>query len=77
VSKLIALIKEAVSTSETSVNFYETTRRNEPEETPLQPVSVTKIKWLVLLKRSIVLHSVNILCQYSAELVQVRSGQYV
>jgi hypothetical protein len=27
----IALMMEAVSTSETSVNFYETTRRNIPE----------------------------------------------
>jgi hypothetical protein len=28
---LIALMMEEVSTSETSVNFYETTRRNIPE----------------------------------------------
>jgi hypothetical protein len=32
---VIALIKEAVSTSETSVNFYETTRRNYPEDSHL------------------------------------------
>jgi hypothetical protein len=29
---LIALIMEAVNTSETSVNFYETTRRSIPED---------------------------------------------
>jgi hypothetical protein len=29
---LIALMMEAVSTSETSVNFYQTTRRNIPED---------------------------------------------
>jgi hypothetical protein len=28
----IALMMEASSTSETSVNFYQTTRRNNPEE---------------------------------------------
>jgi hypothetical protein len=28
----IALMMEAASTSETSVNFYQTTRRNNPEE---------------------------------------------
>jgi hypothetical protein len=27
---------EAASTSETSVNFYHTTRRNNPEDSPLQ-----------------------------------------
>jgi hypothetical protein len=32
----IALIMEAVSTSETSVNFYEITRRNIPEDSHLQ-----------------------------------------
>jgi hypothetical protein len=32
---MIALIKEA-STSETSVNFYQTTRRNNPEGSHLQ-----------------------------------------
>jgi hypothetical protein len=29
--RLIALMMEATSTSETSVNFYQTTRRNIPE----------------------------------------------
>jgi hypothetical protein len=33
---LIALMIEAVSTSETSVNFYQTTRRNIPEDSNLQ-----------------------------------------
>jgi hypothetical protein len=32
---LIALQMEAVSTSETSVNFYQTTRRNIPEDSHL------------------------------------------
>jgi hypothetical protein len=32
---LIALMMEAVSTSETPVNFYETTRRNIPEDNHL------------------------------------------
>jgi hypothetical protein len=31
----IALMLEAASTSETSVNFYQTTRRNNPEESHL------------------------------------------
>jgi hypothetical protein len=33
---LIALIMEAASTSETPVNFYQTTRRNIPEDSHLQ-----------------------------------------
>jgi hypothetical protein len=32
---LIALMMEAVSASETSVNFYQTTRRNNPEDSHL------------------------------------------
>jgi hypothetical protein len=32
---MIALMMEAVSTSETSVNFYETTWRNIPEDSHL------------------------------------------
>jgi hypothetical protein len=32
---VIALMMEAASTSETSVNFYETTRRNIPEDSHL------------------------------------------
>jgi hypothetical protein len=35
---LIALMMEAVSTSETSVNFYQTTRRNNPEDSHLQQI---------------------------------------
>jgi hypothetical protein len=34
-SIIIALMMEAVSTSETSVNFYQTTRRNIPEDSHL------------------------------------------
>jgi hypothetical protein len=33
---IIALIMEAASTSGTSVNFYQTTRRNDPEDSHLQ-----------------------------------------
>jgi hypothetical protein len=33
---LIALMMEAVGTSETSVNFYQITRRNNPEDSHLQ-----------------------------------------
>jgi hypothetical protein len=32
---IIALIMEAVSTSKMSVNFYQTTRRNKPEDSQL------------------------------------------
>jgi hypothetical protein len=34
-STIIALTMEATSTSETSVNFYQTTRRNNPEDSQL------------------------------------------
>jgi hypothetical protein len=36
-SLLIALMMEAVNTSETSINFYQTTRSNIPEESPSFP----------------------------------------
>jgi hypothetical protein len=36
-SRLIALMMEAVRTSETLVNFYETTRRNIPEDSHHHP----------------------------------------
>jgi hypothetical protein len=32
----ISLMMKAASTSETSVNFYQTTRRNNPEDSHLQ-----------------------------------------
>jgi hypothetical protein len=32
---IIALMMEAINTSETSVNFYQTTRRNNPEDSHL------------------------------------------
>jgi hypothetical protein len=35
-----ALIMEAASTSEKSVNFYQTTRRNIPEESHLQHTTI-------------------------------------
>jgi hypothetical protein len=34
--RAIALMMEAVSTSETSVNFYQITQRNNPEDSHLQ-----------------------------------------
>jgi hypothetical protein len=36
-ASIIALMMEAVSTSETSVNFYETKRRNIPEDIFIPP----------------------------------------
>jgi hypothetical protein len=33
---IIALMMEAASTSETSINFYQTTRGNNPEDSNLQ-----------------------------------------
>jgi hypothetical protein len=40
----IALMMEAASTSETSVNFYQTTRRNIPEDSHLQiPTYLNKL----------------------------------
>jgi hypothetical protein len=35
--RIIALMMEAASTSETSVSFYQTTLRNNPEDSHLQP----------------------------------------
>jgi hypothetical protein len=35
-ASIIALIMEATSTSETSVNIYQTTRRNNPKDSHLQ-----------------------------------------
>jgi hypothetical protein len=39
---LFALMMEAASTSETSLNFYQTTRRNIPEGSHLQPKTSVK-----------------------------------
>jgi hypothetical protein len=36
---LTVLMMEAASTSETSVKFYQTTRRNNPEDSHLQGIS--------------------------------------
>jgi hypothetical protein len=38
VIRVIALMMEAASTCETSVNFYQTTRRNNPEDSNLHAV---------------------------------------
>jgi hypothetical protein len=49
VSELIALMKEAVSTSETLVNFYESTRLNIPEDSHLQEAS--GLEWSSVMDR--------------------------
>jgi hypothetical protein len=36
-ASIIALMVEAASTSETSVNFYQTAQRNNPEDSHLHP----------------------------------------
>jgi hypothetical protein len=41
---IIALMMEAASTSETSVNFYQTTRRNNPEDSHLHTRSRESMK---------------------------------
>jgi hypothetical protein len=41
VSELLTLMMEAVNTSETSVNVYQTTRRNSPEDSHVQKFSFT------------------------------------
>jgi hypothetical protein len=58
---IIALTMEAASTSETSVNFYQTTRRNNPEDNHLKTlhVSITKISWLTLFRELIAVYSDN------------------
>jgi hypothetical protein len=40
---IIALMMEAASTSETSVNFYQTARRNIPEDSHLQEEQKYKV----------------------------------
>jgi hypothetical protein len=47
VRAIIALMVEAVSTSKTSVNFYDTTRRNIPEDSHLRAV-----EWLAITCRT-------------------------
>jgi hypothetical protein len=39
---MIALMMEAASTSETAVNFYQTTRHNNPEDSHLQTLLLSK-----------------------------------
>jgi hypothetical protein len=41
---MIALMMKAASTSETSVNFYQTTRRNNPEDSRLYTRRREKLK---------------------------------
>jgi hypothetical protein len=40
IAELIALMMEAASTSETSLNFYQTTRRYNPKDSHLQFLSL-------------------------------------
>jgi hypothetical protein len=44
---IIALMMEAASTSETLVNFYQTTRHNKPEDSHLQLNLVRFSKYLL------------------------------
>jgi hypothetical protein len=46
---MIALIMEAVSTSETSVNFYHTTRHNNPEDSHLHTRRRENLKSYIIL----------------------------
>jgi hypothetical protein len=54
ITRAIALMMEAASTSETSVNFYQTTRRNNPEDSHLN-IWVNSVfeKIYILHKRSL------------------------
>jgi hypothetical protein len=45
---LIALMMEAASTSEMSVNFYQTTRRNNPEDSHLHTRRCENLKSHIL-----------------------------
>jgi hypothetical protein len=45
--RLLARIMEAVSTSETSVNFYQTIRRNNPEDSHLDRVQL--VYWMLFM----------------------------
>jgi hypothetical protein len=47
--RFIALIMEAASTSETSVNSYQTTRRNNPEDSLLQHKDVSPFTLILVL----------------------------
>jgi hypothetical protein len=49
----IALIMEAASTSETSVNFYQTTRRNNPEDSHLQRGALSSLLFRFTLEYAI------------------------
>jgi hypothetical protein len=48
--RAIALMMEAASTSETSVNFYQTTRRNNPEDSHLLGLYILSV-YVILLVR--------------------------
>jgi hypothetical protein len=43
-ASIIALMMEAATTSETVVNFYQTTRRYNPEDSHLRTISVHEIR---------------------------------
>jgi hypothetical protein len=69
-ASIIALMMKAASTPETSVNFYQTPRRDNPEDSHLlknsvltskktQPASMTTINWLMLFREIIAVYSEN------------------
>jgi hypothetical protein len=53
------LVMEAVSRSETSVNFYETTRRNIPEDGHLHFIYLFVVDNMKKIKRNSDIHSIN------------------
>jgi hypothetical protein len=57
---LVALMMEAASTSETSVNFYQTTRCNTPEDSHLHTRSHEKLKSHQLQEMFEVQHARNV-----------------
>jgi hypothetical protein len=54
---------EAASTSETSVNFYQTTRRNKPEDSHFSTLKLTgkKNTILVFIKSTLTFQTIGIL----------------
>jgi hypothetical protein len=60
ITRLISLMTEAVSTSDKSVNFYQTTRRNIPEDSRLKPTWFQLFLVSQLIKKFPVLWDPNI-----------------
>jgi hypothetical protein len=76
------LMMEAASTSETSVNFYQTTQRNIPEDSHFkkQRVSITKTSLLIVFREILAVYfenhakAINTLGWQNAELLNVKTG---